>query len=92
MTFGVWDSSQKEKAFRLCCFKIKRSKVFYNLSSKSQQIYSMFFLVLSTFKKILGQKTAGTVGGKKKYNVINILEISKYFFIIFILLNDFVDY
>lgn len=86
MTFGVWDSSQKWKAFRL----FQDQKFFYNLSSKSQQIYNMFSLVLSAFKKILGRKTIRTVW-KKMYNIVSILEISKYFLTL-ILMNDFVAY
>lgn len=72
----------KGKGFQVMLFQDQ--KFFYNLSSKNQQIYSIVFLVLSTFKKILSQKTTGAVWKK---NIMEKIKFNKYIRDIKILYN-----
>lgn len=78
------ESGIPAKRKRLLGYVVSRSKVFYNLSSKSQQIYSIVFLVLSTFKKILSQKTTEAVWKK---NIMEKIKFNKYIRDIKILYN-----
>lgn len=64
------ESGIPAKRKRLLGYVVSRSKdekFFYNLPSKSQQIYSMVLLVLSTFKKILSQNQEQS-GKNTEYN------------------------